>query len=284
LGNGLYKTTMGAKGMKAYKLIETIRTENPLVHNITNIVVANDSANGLLAIGASPFMSSTVAEMEEVATLADVVVLNMGTLNDEQLQAMITAGKKANELGKPIVLDPVGAGATSYRQQAVKQLLSEIKPTLIRGNAGEIAALAGVTWSAKGVDAGSGTGNVQEIAKQLAQQTQTLVVVSGETDIITNGQRTYLVHNGTPYFTKMTGAGCLHGCICGAFLAVAEEELLESVAAASTMYALAGELVSEQLNGLAVGSFRTYLLDQLSQITETIVRERARVERIDENE
>ncbi|MTD38036.1 hydroxyethylthiazole kinase [Erwinia sp. CPCC 100877] len=270
--------------MKAYELIETIRIENPLVHNITNIVVANDSANGLLAIGASPFMSSTLAEMEEVAALANVVVLNMGTLNDEQLRAMIIAGKKANELNKPVVVDPVGAGATSYRRQAVKQLLSEVKPTLIRGNAGEIAALAGVTWAAKGVDAGSGTGDVQKIAKQLALKTQTLIAVSGETDIITNGQRTYLVHNGTSYFTKMTGAGCLHGCICGAFLAVAEENLLESVVAASTMYALAGELVAEQLNGLAVGSFRTYLLDQLSQINETIVRQRAKIERVDEDE
>lgn len=265
-----------------YQLIDTLRTKNPLVHTITNIVVANDSANGLLAIGASPFMSSTLAEMEEVAAIADVIVLNMGTLNDEQLAAMILAGKKANELGKPVVLDPVGAGATNYRKQAVEQLLNQVKPTLIRGNAGEIAALSGTAWTAKGVDAGTGSADITEIAEKLALDVNCFIAVSGETDTITDGKQTYFVKNGTPYFTKMTGAGCLHGCVCGAFLAVAQESTLESVVVASAMYALAGELVAEQLTSVSVGSFRTYLLDQLSGLDSTLVQAKARIERMAE--
>lgn len=267
-----------------YQLIDELRLKNPLIHTITNIVVANDSANGLLAIGASPFMSSTIAEMEEVATIADVVVLNMGTLNDEQLTAMIIAGKKANELGKPVVLDPVGVGATLYRKQAVAELLNQVKPTLIRGNAGEIAALSGTAWAAKGVDVGEGSANVKKLAEKLARDTNCFIAVSGATDVITDGKQTYLVKNGTPYFTKMTGAGCLHGCVCGAFLAVDEERSLESVVFASTFYALAGEIVGEQLTSVSVGSFRTYLLDQLSGLKSRLVQEKARVERVDTNE
>lgn len=265
--------------MLNYDLIDELRLTNPLVHNITNIVVANDSANGLLAIGASPFMSSTIAEMEEVALIADVVVLNMGTLNDEQLTAMILAGKKANELGKPVVLDPVGAGATSYRKQAVEKLLSQVKPTLIRGNAGEIAAIEGSAWSAKGVDAGTGSGDVTKIAENLALKLNCFIAVSGATDTITDGSKSYLVKNGTPYFTKMTGAGCLHGCVCGAFLAVDKNLSLESVVTASVMYALAGELVAEQLTEVSVGSFRTYLLDQLSSLDSLMVQQKANIER-----
>ncbi|OJG27904.1 hydroxyethylthiazole kinase [Enterococcus caccae] len=235
-----------------------------------------------MAIGASPFMSSTLAEMEEVAAIAEVVVLNMGTLDDEQLAAMILVGKKANELGKPVVLDPVGAGATNYRKQSVEQLLRQVKPTLIRGNAGEIAALSGITWASKGVDAGEGSGDIKKIAEKLALETNCFIAVSGKIDCITDGSRTYFVKNGTPDFTKMTGAGCLHGCVCGAFLGVDEKRSLESVVVASTMYALAGELVAEQLTGVAVGSFRTYLLDQLSGLDSKLVQEKAIIERIDE--
>lgn len=264
-----------------YNLVDELRVKNPLVHNITNIVVANDSANGLLAIGASPFMSSTLAEMEEVAAIADAIVLNLGTLNDEQLAAMIRVGKKANELGKPVVIDPVGVGATKYRKEAVKELLNQVKPALIRGNAGEIAALGGITWAAKGVDAGEGSGDILEIAEKVALDTQSYIAVSGVIDTITDGKKTYLVKNGTPYFTKMTGAGCLHGCVCGAFLAVDETHSLESIALASTMYALAGEIVAKQLPNVLVGSFRTYLLDQLSGIDSELVKEKGRIERVD---
>lgn len=262
-----------------FSLIEEVKRKNPLVHNITNIVVANDSANGLLAVGASPFMSSTIEELEEVVAIADVVVLNMGTLNDEQLDAMLIAGTKANQLNKPVVLDPVGAGATTYRKKAVLRLLEQVHPTLIRGNAGEIAALADEKWHAKGVDAGTGSGNVRLMAEKLATQQQTFVFVSGEIDTITDGTTSYYIKNGTSYFTKMTGAGCLNSCICGAFLSVDEKRSLESIVVGSTMYALAGELVANELSSLAVGSFRTLLLDKLSKLTSIEVLRKAMIEK-----
>lgn len=267
--------------MYPYKLVDEVREKNPLVHNITNIVVANDSANGLLAIGASPFMSSAVEEMEEVASIANVVVLNMGTLSKEQIEAMEIAGKTAKKLGKPVVFDPVGIGATTFRKQEGIRLIQEIKPTLIRGNAGEIATLAEVEWAAKGVDAGSGEADVVEMAKKVAKNYQTFVAVSGVEDVITDGEKTYLVKNGTEYFPYMTGAGCLHSCVCGAYLTLTEQPEIEQVVIASTMYALAGELVADLLPILAVGTFRTNLLDQLSQINSITVEENARIERIE---
>lgn len=261
-------------------LIEKVREANPLIHNITNLVVANDSANGLLAIGASPFMSNTVAEVAEIQSFNGALVLNMGTINEEQVTAMIEAGKAANQQRKPVVIDPVGAGATAYRKTVIAKLLSQIKPTLIRGNAGELAAIAGIPWTAKGVDAGSGSASLTEIAKKVADSYHCFVLISGETDVITDGKRTYLVENGTPDFTKMTGSGCLLSCVCGAFLAVVslddQQAVFESLIAAATSYAVAGQLVAKETGKSAVGSFRTGLLDALSVIDSPTVAAHAR--------
>ncbi|MGC6767060.1 hydroxyethylthiazole kinase [Enterococcus sp. LJL128] len=265
--------------MYPYYLIEEIREKNPLIHNITNIVVANDSANGLLAVGASPFMSASSEEMMEVAEIADATVLNTGTLSVSQLAAMKIVGKRANQLMKPVIIDPVGVGATSFRKEQIMLLLAEVQPTLIRGNAGEIAALAGMGWQSKGVDAGSGSADIVAAAEQTAKNYASLVAVSGETDIITDGQMTYIVENGTPFFTTMTGAGCLLSCLCGAFLSVSKEDQLEAVLAAHAGYAIAGERTSDKLSGLAVGSFRTGLLDELSALNEETISRSARVRR-----
>lgn len=149
-----------------FMTLEKVREKGPLVHNITNIVVANDSANGLLAIGASPIMASAKEEMAELAKMADVLVINIGTLDGELVEAMKIAGRAANVAGTPVVLDPVGVGATSYRRKVVQELLSEIKFAAIRGNAGELAAIAGEVWEAKGVDAGVGSADVLTIAEK----------------------------------------------------------------------------------------------------------------------
>lgn len=265
--------------MYPYHLIDSIRKQNPLIHNITNIVVANDSANGLLAIGASPFMSSASEEMKEVAALASATVLNTGTLSSEQLEAMRLVGQHANELSKPVVIDPVGVGATAFRKQAISRLLTEAKPSLIRGNAGEIAALAEIEWESKGVDAGNGSGDIILAAEITAKKYHTFVSVSGETDIITDGDTTYFVDNGTSYFTSMTGAGCLLSCLCGAFLSVADDKSLEAVVAANCSYAVAGELAAADLSGLSVGSFRNNLLDVLSQLSSSQVEQMAKIRR-----
>ena len=136
--------------------LSKIREQNPLIHNITNIVAANFSANGLLALGASPLMSANIEEMQEVPKISQALVINIGTLIGKDREAMLQAGKTANEVGIPVVLDPVGVGATSYRRETIRELLAEVKFALIRGNAGELAAIAGETWQAKGVDAGQG--------------------------------------------------------------------------------------------------------------------------------
>jgi len=265
-----------------FKLIEKIRKENPLIYNITNVVVSNDTANGLLAIGASPFMSNAPEEADEIARIADVVVINIGTLNTEQIEAMIVAGKAANEAGNPVILDPVGAGATVFRKEVVDKLLANIKFSVIRGNLGEIAALAGVAWNSKGVDIGHGSNNVNgiEIAKMAANKYDCIVGISGETDIVTNGNKVTLIKNGTSYFTKMTGGGCLLSSICAAFLAVSIKDSFTSVETAMCVYSICGEIVSSNMEDMLVGSFRSKLLDKLSVIDENTVNSFAKFESI----
>jgi len=258
-----------------FTIVEKVREQNPLIHNITNIVVSNDTANGLLAIGASPFMANAPEESGEVAAFADALVLNIGTITSTQLDSMLVAGTSANAAETPVIFDPVGAGATNFRRMAVKCLLENVKMSLIRGNIGELAAIAGVAWNAKGVDAGTSDGesaSPSDIAKKVATQYNCIVAISGEEDVITDGITTYTVKNGTPYFTKMTGGGCLLTSVCGAYLAVDMAHPLEAVFTAMLMYSLCGEMAASELPVDLVGSFRTKLLDKLSIITSLEVR------------
>lgn len=258
--------------------LQKIRQINPLVHNITNIVAANFSANGLLALGASPIMAAAIEEMETVPQLSSAVVINIGTLIGKEVEAMLLAGKTANCLGIPVVLDPVGVGATPFRRQTVEKLLSEIQFTAIRGNAGELATLANVDWHAKGVDAGEGSHSLQEIAQIVAKKYHTIAAISGETDVISDGSRTALLQNGTPMFPKTTASGCLLSAICGAFLAVADKkETFAALIEAFTVYAVAGELAAQTLRPTQHGQFAVNLLDQLGEITPEQVTKRAKV-------
>jgi hydroxyethylthiazole kinase len=263
-----------------FKLIEKIRKENPLIYNITNVVVSNDTANGLLAIGASPFMSNAPEEAGEIAGIAGAVVINIGTINAEQTEAMIAAGKAANEAGNPVILDPVGVGATVFRKKIVNKLLEKIKISVIRGNLGEIATIAGVEWNSKGVDTGYGNDNASgiEIAKIVANKYNCIVGISGATDMVTNGEKVTLIRNGTSYFTKMTGGGCLLSSICAAFAAVSINDLFTSIETAMCVYAICGEIVSNGMEEMLVGSFRSKLLDELSVIDESTVNSFAKFE------
>lgn len=259
--------------------LQKIREIRPLVHNITNIVAANISANGLLAIGASPIMSAAVEEMESIPALSQAVVINIGTLISKDVEAMVLAGKTANRLGIPVVLDPVGVGATPFRRQTVETLLQEIQFTAIRGNAGELATIANVAWSAKGVDAGEGAYSLIEIAQQVAKKYHTLVAISGETDVVSNGLQTALLHNGTPMFPKITASGCLLSAVCGAFLAVANtENHFSALIEACTAYAVAGELTAKSLAPTQYGHFAVNLLDELGALTPETVENLAKVE------
>ncbi|OOF70769.1 hydroxyethylthiazole kinase [Rodentibacter caecimuris] len=251
-----------------FKFLNKIRQINPLIHCMTNYVTANYTANGLLALGASPLMSTNIDEITEIGCLAQGILINIGTFNTKDLEAMLVSGKTANRLNKPIVLDPVGIGATQARKQAVRRLLHELDIALIRGNAGEIAELAEVSWQVKGVDAGDGNADLEYMAKRVAKKYQCIVAISGEIDLISNGKKTVKIYNGTPLFPKITGSGCLLGAVCSAFLSIAEQKnYFNAVIEACSVYAVAGELAAQDLLPTQSGQFSVRLLDQLGGIT-----------------
>ena len=256
--------------------IQKLREKSPLILNITNIVVSNYVANGLLSIGASPIMSNAIEEMDELPAICQALVINIGTLTSEQIKAMIKAGKSANKNNTPVVLDPVGVGATTFRQETAKTLLSEIKFDLIRGNAGEIAYLAKVNWSAKGVDAGEGNADLSQIAKDVALKYNCIVSISGEIDYISDGKKVAKIDNGTSLFPKITGSGCLLSAVCGAFLTL-DDNSFDLTLNACTSYAIAGELAQENLSNNQTGQFYIALLDNLAKINDETVKKYAKV-------
>ncbi|MDQ6597409.1 hydroxyethylthiazole kinase [Bacillus salipaludis] len=246
--------------------LQKVREKNPLVHNITNVVVTNFTANGLLALGASPVMAYAPEEVADMAKLAGALVLNIGTLNSAEVESMIIAGKSANEYGVPVILDPVGAGATAFRTETAKRLINEIRISVIRGNAAEIANVAGLDWEIKGVDAGQSNGDSVELAIQIAQKLKTVVVITGKDDVISDGQRTFIVHNGHPIQTKVTGSGCLLTSVIGAFAAV-EKDLVSASVSALVFYGSAAEIAAEKTDAMGPGSFQIEFLNQLYQVS-----------------
>ena len=262
--SGLYniyktmKTTISSDVLSA--AIAAVRTQSPLVHNITNYVVMNNSANALLAIGASPVMAHWVSEMEEMTAIAGALVLNIGTLDDKWIDGMLIAGKAAMRRGTPIVLDPVGVGATSQRTETAMKIIEHCRPTIIRGNASEIMALVDASVKSKGVDSSASSDDALESAKRLAVDTGAIVVISGATDYITNGTDVYTVEGGSPIMTTVTGMGCTSTAIVGAFAAVVEDPMIAATAAMAVM-SLAGERAAEYSRGN--GSMQVNFLDEL---------------------
>lgn len=244
--------------------LSKIQKTSPLVHCITNYVVANFTANGLLAIGASPVMADEASEVEEMVSNASALLLNIGTINSRTKEAMILAGRKANEKEIPVVLDPVGVGATSFRKQAVQELLEAVKFDLIRCNAGELATIAGVKWQVKGVDSGEGEIDVEQVAKQVAQQYHCLVIVTGPSDLLTNGENTVSVAGGHELMTQVTGTGCLLSAVCSAALAV-EGDSLSTLRDVLQDYKTVAEHAAAATNSL--GSFQVEVLDALHEIS-----------------
>jgi hydroxyethylthiazole kinase len=247
--------------LERIKLLQKIREEQPLIHCITNIVVANFQANGLLALGASPVMADAIEEVAEIAAVSSCSVLNIGTLKSTTVDAMVLAGKSAAEHGKPVVLDPVGAGATVFRKDSVLRILNEVDVTLIRCNAGELAAIANIEWHAKGVDAGQGDADIVEIAKRIAHQYNCLVAITGPEDIVTDGDAAITISGGHPLMSRVTGAGCLLSAVAGAFLSVADDNHLEAVATALAFYKQAGEQAAELSSG--PGDFTVHFINTL---------------------
>lgn len=242
--------------------LQKIYERKPLIHCITNYVVANFTANGLLAVGASPVMADAEAEVVEMARQADALLLNIGTLNERTVRAMQLAGKSANMYHVPVVLDPVGAGATTYRTQTVKALLAQIRVQLIRCNVGELAAIAGIDWRSKGVDSGEGTIDVIETAQQVAKRYECFVIVTGETDVMTDGDSVETISGGHINMTRITGSGCLLSAICAAVLASSTTPFDDLVAVLAE-YKRIGERAVQPL-----GTFQIELLNQLAQFAE----------------
>lgn len=260
------------------RYLDAVRARNPLVHNITNIVAAHFSANGLLAVGASPIMADSTEEMDELAAVSAALVINIGTLGADTVKAMLLAGKAANCAGVPVVLDPVGAGATAFRRDTVARLLDEIRFAAIRGNAGEMAQVAGVSWQAKGVDAGSGAAALDEIAAAVARKHNTVAIVSGATDYVSDGLKLAVLENGTPLLPRITTSGCLLSAVCGAFLGVAAKDgYLHAAVEACTVYAVAGELAAKDLRPTQSGTFTAAFVDSLGAVTAQQVAAASRV-------
>lgn len=246
--------------------LQNVREVNPLVHNITNVVVTNFTANGLLALGASPVMAYAHEEVADMAKIASALVLNIGTLNAQNVESMIIAGKSANEHNVPVIFDPVGAGATQYRTDSAQRILNEVKVSVIRGNAAEIANVVGEKWEIKGVDAGDAKGNTVELAKKASQKMKAVVVITGKEDVVSDGTVTYTVANGHPILTKVTGTGCLLTSVIGAFTGV-EKDLVKASVSALTYYGIAAEKAAAKTAEQGPGSFQIEFLNQLSQVS-----------------
>ncbi|WP_312117494.1 hydroxyethylthiazole kinase [Brevibacillus reuszeri] len=258
--------------------LDRVRQYNPLIHNITNVVVTNFTANGLLALGASPVMAYAKQEVADMAKIAGALVLNMGTLNELEVEAMLIAGKSANEHGVPIIFDPVGAGATPYRTETARKLVKELSISIIRGNAAEIANTIGEEWQIKGVDAGAGEKDVISLAIAAAKHLQTIVAITGKTDVISNGEKTYLIHNGHPILTKVTGTGCLLTSVMGAFAAV-EKDTLAAGVHALVCYGVTAELAAHKAGQEGPGSFQIAFLNTLATMTSDDVHRMGKVEK-----
>jgi hydroxyethylthiazole kinase len=251
-------------GKVSADLLVKIRTQHPLIHHITNFVVMNDTANITLAFGALPVMAHAKEEVKEMVGAAGALVLNMGTLTPKWIKAMLMAGVRANQINVPIIFDPVGAGATSFRNEAAEAITSNLHLAVIRGNSGESGALAGAGGLVKGVESVEGVSDPQKVAADLAQMEETVIAISGKRDILSDGHRSLGVDNGHVMLKTITGTGCMATTAIAIFCAV-ESDYLTAASAALAVYGLAAEKAAKVAKG--PGTFRSALLDAVYNLT-----------------
>ncbi len=252
-------------GMAARNLA-AMREKRPLIHNITNFVVMNYTANALLAMGASPVMAHAPNEVEEMVSLAAALVLNIGTLTEEWVESMIRAGRKASACKIPVILDPVGSGATALRTRSARRIIAEIRPGVVRGNASEILSLAvgDAPVKTRGVDAAHSVDQATTTAKVLARELRATLAITGPEDLVTDGTRVARVRNGHALMGRVTGTGCTATVTVAAFLSV-DPDPVRATATALAYFGLAGEVAARQAS--APGSFMIQMLDALYTIT-----------------
>lgn len=252
-------------------LLNRVRDTSPLVHCISNLVTANDCANLVLAAGASPIMADAPEEVEEITALSRALCLSLGTPNPRKADAMRKAGRRAAQLGLPVVFDPVGVGASQFRTDIAETLLREVSVTVLRCNASELQTLAGKTLgSSRGVDAGKALPQEEllPVAKRFAAAHHCVVAVTGREDIVTDGMTAYGIRNGTPLLRQVTGTGCMLSVLTASFLGASPETPLDAAAAAVCMMGLCGEQAAARLQGPeGTGTLRTYLIDAVSRLT-----------------
>jgi hydroxyethylthiazole kinase len=258
---------------KTAENLKKIRANKPLIHNITNFVVMNYTANVLLAIGASPVMAHAENEVEEMVAFAGSLVLNIGTLTDNWVDAMVLAGKKATTLGKPIVMDPVGSGVTSMRTAAARRILTETRVSVVRGNASEILSLGGDKSGGKGVDALHAVDDAGAVAMRLARDLQTTIAITGSVDLVTDGARTVRITGGHNLMPVVTGIGCSATATIGAFLAV-DPDAFSAAVTGLAFFGVAGEQAGALSTG--PGTFMINFLDVLHFLTPDEVAQRCR--------
>ncbi len=256
-------------------ILENVRKTCPLIHNITNYVTVNDCANIVLACGASPIMADDKEEVEEITTICSGLNINIGTLNSRTIASMLLAGKKANALNHPVILDPVGAGASRLRTETAYQLLEEVKFAVIRGNISEIKTLASGSGTTKGVDADvadkATEENLDEVvafAKAFAEKTGAVVAITGAIDIVADKEKAYCIRNGHPMMSSITGTGCQLSAMTAAFVTANPDHPLEAAAAAVCAMGLAGEIAHERLTPLDGNStYRNYIIDAIYHLS-----------------
>jgi hydroxyethylthiazole kinase len=255
-------------------LLDEVRRSRPLVHHITNFVVMNDTANVTLHIGALPVMAQAQEEVADMVSRAGSLLLNLGTPGPERLASMLIAGRQANALRVPIVLDPVGVGATPFRTNNTTRLLEELEVAIVRGNLAEMSTLAGIGGQVKGVESVGG-GDPVGVARQMARRWGLTAAITGARDIISDGQWTVAVDNGHEWLTTITGSGCMSTAMIAAFAAVRPEPLL-SATAGLACFGLAAELAADSTSG--PGSFKVALFDALYHLSPEEVRSGTRTE------
>ena len=256
-------------------MLENVRKNCPLIHNITNYVTVNDCANIVIACGASPIMADDKEEVADISTICAGLNINIGTLNSRTIASMLIAGKRANELHHPVVLDPVGAGASKLRTETALQLLKEVRFTVIRGNISEIKTLASGSGTTKGVDADvadkvteDNLDDVVSFAKAFAKKTGAVVAITGAIDIVADSEKAYCIRNGHPMMSSITGTGCQLSAVTAAYVTANPQNPLEAAAAAVCLMGVCGEKAHERLtkqDGNA--TYRTYIIDAIFNLT-----------------
>ncbi|MCE5323391.1 hydroxyethylthiazole kinase [bacterium] len=256
--------------------LAAIRKKKPLIHSITNFVVMNETANTTLCIGALPIMSHAVEEVEEMVGIAGALVLNIGTLTPTWIDAMELAGKRANELGIPVILDPVGAGATKLRTESSKRLLENVKVSIVRGNAGEVATLAGIAAEVRGVESIGAEAGTDEIAKKFASTYGCTVAITGPVDVVSDGSRIAHISNGDAMLGKVVGTGCMSNVIVASFAAV-DKDAFSAAVGGLAVFGIAGEMAAKT-SGERPGTFHVELYNALYAISAADIESGGRVQ------